>query len=139
MSFDLDLPEKDLASAQFMTTVNRRLIADFLRIAKSKNLTRKQIADALGIDKAGVTRMLRGNANLTTRTIGELCWALGIEPDFHTRDIVIPHNGGAAYVQHQPFTAAPNHLKAIIRKSNGGSESPTVHIFTQDRPAHAPA
>ena len=32
------------------------------------------------MDRSVVTRLLKGQANLTLRTIGELAWALGFEP-----------------------------------------------------------
>jgi DNA-binding Xre family transcriptional regulator len=57
-----------------------------LAAALKEKITKVELARRLDLDKASVTRMLRGNANLTVRSIGELCWAMGVRPDFIVRD-----------------------------------------------------
>ena len=80
-SFSFDISEKDLAGAQFISKASRRLIAAFVQKMRTEKLTKQQIADLLEVDKSTVSRMLRGNSNLTLRTIGELAWAMDVDPD----------------------------------------------------------
>jgi plasmid maintenance system antidote protein VapI len=80
-SFSFDISEKDLAGAQFISKASRRLIAAFVQKMRTEKLTKQQIADLLDVDKSTVSRMLRGNSNLTLRTIGELAWAMDVDPD----------------------------------------------------------
>lgn len=80
-SFEFDISQKDLAGAQFISKVGRRLISAFVKRMRDEKITKKQLADLLEVDKSTVSRMLRGDANLTARTIGEISWALDIMPD----------------------------------------------------------
>lgn len=85
--FDLDISEKDLAAATYVTRLQRHLIRQFIRKGRAQKVTKAEIARKLEVDKSTVSRMLNGNANLTARTVGELCWALGLEPVFSTIDL----------------------------------------------------
>lgn len=86
--FDLDVSDKEIAASSYVARVNRTLISAFLRKKKSQpTLTKMEIAKRLDCDKSTVSRLLSGNANLTAWTVGELCWALGLEPVFSTIDI----------------------------------------------------
>jgi transcriptional regulator with XRE-family HTH domain len=86
-SFDFDVPEKDMAGAEHVMRVGRRLVAAFVRKAREEHITKAELARRLDLDKASVSRMLRGNANLTLRSVGELCWALGVSPDQISEDL----------------------------------------------------
>ncbi len=91
-----NLSEKELAGAEHVLNTNRMLAASFIRKCKAEKLTKAAIAERLGVDKSVVTRMLSGNANLTLRTIGELCWALDVKPEFKAQDFPVNHNRGEA-------------------------------------------
>ncbi|MBY5973001.1 helix-turn-helix domain-containing protein [Ferrimonas balearica] len=93
MSFELEISEKELAASAFMARLNRKLIATFVEQARTRKLTKQQIADALGIDKSQVSRALRGDANLTERRIGELLWAMGVDGDLGIHQLAQPGNG----------------------------------------------
>lgn len=86
-SFDLDISDRDLAAARYITRVQRHLILQFLRKGRELHLTRADVARKLDVDKSTVSRMLNGKSNLTARTISDLCWALDMEPDLVTRDL----------------------------------------------------
>lgn len=81
-SFDLDLTEKELSGAEHISAVGRELISAFMRKVKEEGLKKQEVADLLEVDKSVVSRMLRGDANLTLRSVGEICWALGVRPVF---------------------------------------------------------
>ena len=75
--FDSDTEEKDMHAVDYMLKTNRMLLDLFLRERSKRKLTKAALAEALGVNRSTVTRMLKGKANLTERTIGELLWALG--------------------------------------------------------------
>ncbi len=80
-SFDFDISEKELAGAEHIIRVSRRLISVFLKKVTAEKFTKAELARRLETNKAHVSRMLRGDANLTLRTIGEICWAMDVDPD----------------------------------------------------------
>ena len=51
------------------------VVIDFI---DSQGLTRRELADRLGLSEARVSRILSGRENLTLRTIADLGWALGL-------------------------------------------------------------
>ena len=48
-------------------------------------MSQQAIAEKLGVNRSVINRLLRGTANLTLRTVGELAWALGLEIIFIIR------------------------------------------------------
>jgi hypothetical protein len=78
--FDLDISDKDLAGAMNISRRNRELIALYLDAVRTRKLTKIELARRLGVDRSVVSRMLKGSANLTFRTEGELLWAMGVDP-----------------------------------------------------------
>lgn len=84
--FDFDLSEKDMAGADHVMRVGRQLVAAFVRKAREDKITKSELARRLDLDKAGISRMLSGNANLTLRSVGELCWAIGVRPELKLVD-----------------------------------------------------
>lgn len=90
ISFDFDLSEKEVAGSTAIMRFGRKLAGAFARKARTEKLTQAEIAARLEVDKAVVSRMLAGNANLTLRSFGELCWAMGVQPE-----IVLVPDGAA--------------------------------------------
>lgn len=81
-SFEFEVSEKELAGAEMIELVSRQLIAALVQQGKSTGMTKAKLAAMLEVDKSTISRMLRGNANLTLRSVGELCWAMDVEPAF---------------------------------------------------------
>lgn len=92
-SYDFELSEKEVAGSTAIMRLGRKLASAFARKARAENLTKAMIAERLDVDKAVVSRMLAGNANLTFRSFGELCWAMGIRPEISLvdDDLAVPH------------------------------------------------
>lgn len=82
MSFKLTLSLKDRATGRFMSRVHRALAKVVAEAKAEKGLSQQQIAEAMGVDKSVVSRILNGESNLTLKTIGDISWALGIKPEF---------------------------------------------------------
>jgi plasmid maintenance system antidote protein VapI len=75
-SFEFDVSEKEIAGAEHVSRVGRLLVAAFVRKCRNEGITKKALADRLGVDKSVISRMLSGHANLTLKSVGELVWAL---------------------------------------------------------------
>ena len=68
---------------------------------KSKNMTRKQVADAVSTSPAWITKVLRGDVNLTIESMAKLCQAIDHVLDIKvTRKHAIPQSN---VVSHSEF------------------------------------
>lgn len=77
------------------------LIKAFLSEKKRSHITQQQIAEKLGCDRSHVNKILKGETNLTLRTIADLAWALDydeVKIDF-IRDAV---RDGENYIPESP-------------------------------------
>ena len=90
--FDFDVSPKDTAAAIFMGSNHRSLAKAFLEAKRTRGLTQKKVADALGVNKSVISRALKGQNNLTERTLAELCWAIGVEPELTLKSIEARHS-----------------------------------------------
>ena len=61
------------------------LIKAFLEAKAERGLTQRQLADDLGVDRARVSRALKGEENLTLRSVAEFAFALDREIVFSLR------------------------------------------------------
>jgi plasmid maintenance system antidote protein VapI len=82
MSYELKIDPKKRAASRFIGKVRKALISAAIEEKKLSGISQKEIAEAIGVNKSVVSRMLKGESNLTLRSVGELAWALGWEPDF---------------------------------------------------------
>lgn len=85
IAFSLDIDPKEADGADAIDLVNRRIL-DLVhsRIREGKT-SKAEIARRLGVNRSTVSRLLRGNQNLTSRTIGEILGAI----DFSWTDIQV--------------------------------------------------
>lgn len=81
---DFDIDEKELAAAKFIGETRRGLISALLE-AKEENtaVCQASIAREIEMDKGSLSKILHGRKNLTLRTIAEISYALGFEPEVH--------------------------------------------------------
>lgn len=82
MSFQFDLSPKDIAAIRFVPIVRRALQKAFNDFSLPNGVNKAEIARRLGVHRSVVTRMLSGKKALTTRSVAELAWAMGCEPEF---------------------------------------------------------
>jgi hypothetical protein len=85
MSFKLRISQKERAAGRFIGSVRKALVLAAIEEKKLSGITQADVASKLEVDRSFVNRLLRGNANLTLKTIGELSWAMGWEPVFTMR------------------------------------------------------
>ena len=72
----------DVSAARFVGDVKEEIAIAFLQELAERKLTKADIARALGVNRSVVSRILNGTAPLELRTIGQLAWALGRDPQF---------------------------------------------------------
>lgn len=127
-SFEFDVSEKDAAGSEHISKVSRQLIAAFVRKSRAERITKAALADKLGLDKSTVGRMLRGNSNLTLRSVGELCWALNVQPDFVCKDFVRAEGGNDHPVVRivNAFSTRPHLAKTSAQAPSGIRDSYAV-------------
>ena len=65
-----------------MGDVREEVLLAFLEEMAERRLTKSDIARALGVHRSAVSRILNGTAPLELRTIGQLAWVLGRDPQF---------------------------------------------------------
>lgn len=85
MSFSFKTKPKDRAGNRAISMVSRELIKAAILEKKRSNITQKEIAERLDVDKSQITKILSGKSNLTLRTMGEFLYALGWEFEFKTK------------------------------------------------------
>lgn len=85
-TFEFDLPKKRLDGSRAIFKGNEFLLALLAERMRDSKMTRKKLADILEVDKSTVTKLLRGNQNLTLRTIGEIAGALDFDVEFQSSD-----------------------------------------------------
>lgn len=102
MSFSFDRPEKDRAATRFMRRVHAALVHAAIRRKQQDGLTQRAVAARLGWDKATLSRLLAGRGNPTLRTLGEIAWALDLEPEIVFRDRAAGANEARAFPRASP-------------------------------------
>ena len=126
MSYELKINAKDRAAAQFIGAVRKALLRAAFSEKQKSGVTQQSIAKKLEVNRSVINRMLRGESNLTLRSVGELAWALGLEPEFMLEKAgssKVPntaggHNYSKAFVpQGQQINLSDSELAAAIRGS----------------------
>jgi HTH-type transcriptional regulator/antitoxin HipB len=76
---DRDIGKKGTHEREkFDAKVQAGVIAGQLKeLRKQKNLTKQQLADMVGMDKGGISKIEKGTRNLTIETINRIAHALG--------------------------------------------------------------
>lgn len=101
-SYTLDIGEQSRVGARFISHVRAEVQCAFLAEKKSRKLTQQQIATTLGVNRSVINRQLSGLENMTLRSVAELLWAMGWEPEFGV--VKIPASSGVNDTREQEPT-----------------------------------
>lgn len=99
MSFKFSMSRKDRIASRFLGQLHAAFSNAGVEAKKERGLTQKQIAAELNVDKAAVSRILKGIGNPTARTIGELAAAMGYRPELVLHKIETSHGSNHASVK----------------------------------------
>ena len=83
MSFELSISAKDRAVGRFVGAVRKALLVGAIEEKERSGITQQAIATIIGVHRSVINRLLKGEANLTLRSVGEIAWALGRVPKFY--------------------------------------------------------
>lgn len=90
MSYELKIDPKKRAASRFIGKVRKALIMAALDEKAATGVNQQKLAAALGVNRSVINRMLKGESNLTLRSVGELAWALGYEPEITMKRKSLP-------------------------------------------------
>lgn len=109
MSYELKIDPKRRVAGRFIGNVRKALINAAVEEKTHRGLTQQKVADCLGVNRSVINRMLRGEVNLTLRSVAELAWSMGWEPRFSLHKIEREDRNNEAIFNapHQTLTAAP--------------------------------
>ena len=96
MSYELKINQKDRAAGRFIGAVRKALLLAALDEKERSGITQQSIAEKLNVNRSVINRLLRGDANLTLRSVGELAWALGRKPSFELSEPYVAKNANWA-------------------------------------------
>lgn len=135
MSFEFDIPEKDIAAVDFMGKNHKALLRAALEARAARGFTQKQVAELLGVNKSVISRALSGRSNLTERTIGELCWALGYEPKLVLTELSKVGANADVHSMHV-FKAANRGSDIKLTNSKSSDQSNSFNANLNDKNTH---
>lgn len=100
-TFEFEVSKKDLDGASAIFKLNRFLHSLLKRRMDEEKMTKAKLAVEMGLDKSTVSRMLRGNQNLTFRTFGEILGALDFDFDLTEKDLKYPSGNSLSAARRQ--------------------------------------
>ena len=112
MSFQIAVEPNNRAAARFVGKVRRVLVS---LLADHPDVSRKQVADAIGVHRSVITRQLNGHADISVGRIAEIAWALGYRPVIEFEKI------GGADGCNLPTAVAPAYRAVVVQSSQTSS------------------
>lgn len=106
MSFQIGITPNRRASTRFIGKVRRALIQ---LLADNEDVSRTQIADAIGVHRSVITRQLNGQADMSVGRIAEIAWALGYRPVIDFERVAAAEGGNV------PTTVAPAYINVAVQ------------------------
>jgi DNA-binding phage protein len=77
-----NINEKSREASRFLSHVRDEIQRAFIEEKRDNKLTQQAVAEKLGVNRSVINRQLKGEENLTLRTVAELAWAMGWKPKF---------------------------------------------------------
>ncbi|GAA3113779.1 hypothetical protein GCM10010520_67310 [Rhizobium viscosum] len=126
MSYELKIDPKKRAASRFIGKVRKALVSAAIDEKSLSGINQQKVAASLGVNRSVINRMLKGDGNLTLRSIGELAWALGWEPEFTMKRRAEP----------KAATNTPPVEQPAVRFS-AGSTKQNVTVYPAQSPRNA--
>lgn len=82
-------------------------IRDAVQTAKARGLDQKQIGDRIGMDDAQLSRILKGDANITLRTMHKIARAVDCRLDIELTDLTTVKKSNARSWEWSPLKPVP--------------------------------
>jgi transcriptional regulator with XRE-family HTH domain len=79
MYFQIEDDKRSDLASNLIGKTRDLLIKAFINEKKRSHITQQQIAEKLGCNRSHVNKILKGETNLTLRTIADFAWAMGYD------------------------------------------------------------
>ncbi len=76
MSFRLKVSSRSRKAGRFIGRVRDEIVKAFLQEKEAHGISQEKVAQTLGVNRSQINRILKGEENLTLRTVADLAWAL---------------------------------------------------------------
>ncbi len=76
MSFQIGVKPKDVAAAKVVQQLQDAIVKAFMRRRKVSKVKQADVARLLEVDRAQISRWLKGPSDMSLKSIGHLLWAL---------------------------------------------------------------
>lgn len=117
MSFQIAISPNRKAATRFIGKVRRRLQK---ALADNPDISRSQIADAIGVHRSVITRQLNGRADMSLGRVAEIAWAAGFRAKFELEAI----HGDETINWHPTSAPARKGIVVIHGTANAVAEIP---------------
>ena len=117
MSFQIGITPNRRASTRFIGKVRRALIQ---LLAENEDVSRTQIADAIGVHRSVITRQLNGQADMNVGRIAEIAWALGYRAVIDFEKVAAADGGNV------PTTVAPAYRNVAVHSQQASANDVMV-------------
>ncbi|MCR9193984.1 MAG: helix-turn-helix domain-containing protein [Hyphomonas sp.] len=118
MLFQIGIDPNRRAATRFIGKVRRALIK---LMVDNPEVSRKQVADAIGVHRSVITRQLNGDTDINVGRIAEIAWALGYRPVMDFERIGAAEGGNL-----QPLVAPAYQNIVIKNRMASGNEVASV-------------
>lgn len=105
------------AKIEFAVAVERRM--------EALGLSRRGLADAIESSPAYITKLLRGDANLTIESMAKVSHALGARLHIH----IAPEESSVRWLEVLPVSKEPVAAKAWLQRFQHASETNQVALY----------
>lgn len=121
MSYQIAVPKNRKAAARFIGKVRRQLQE---MLAAEEDISRSEIANAIGVHRSVITRQLNGRADMSLGRVAEIAWAAGYRPTF---DLIKLEGGG---MRNLPEVVAPAKISAVPAVYHSSSSTDSVGVVS---------
>lgn len=101
-SFRLKIDPRRRAAGRFILSVRTALQKAFAEEQAERGLTRADLARTLDTHRSAITRWLGGSESLSMRTVADLAWAMGREPELVLRKAALRNGANEVRVSTSP-------------------------------------
>lgn len=110
--FEFDEQDPRDRLAEYILASDEKMVADLVRLRKDRRLTQQDVADKMGIDKSGVSRIESGLRDLQLSTLRRYLMAIDavVKHEIHGFEDVDGARKAARYFESTPFRTTPTRM-----------------------------
>lgn len=133
MSYQIKLSPKKRFGARHVERVRVELARAMNEARAQDGITQEQVARRLGVHKGVISRRLKGESNLTLRTVGEMAWALGREIKFSLVTPEKPHGTNLTHSGEKITTTAETSSRSTVSVARDNARVETEYSLSYEQ------